>query len=269
MLAAPGENKRPLFEAKEINNFYLENGPKIFPQKSWGFLTPMANMFGAVMGPKYDGKFLHDKIKNLTNDVTVADTVTNIIVPTFDVKYLQPIIFNTYEAKVDPLKNAHLSDICISTSAAPTYFPAHYFTTRDPAGKLPDREYHLIDGGVAANNPTMAAMSMITKESPSARGPPRWRRSTPRPTAPSGASFDGSMTAASPRSSTSSPMRAPTWSTSTPPCCFRPSALRRTTYASRTTRSRGTHPRSISPPKRTWRRLSGSVRICSRRMCPG
>ncbi|KAM3400244.1 hypothetical protein ACQJBY_005243 [Aegilops geniculata] len=164
MLAAPGDNKRPLFEAKEINNFYLENGPKIFPQKSWGFLTPMANMFGAVMGPKYDGKFLHDKIKSLTNDVTVADTVTNIIVPTFDVKYLQPIIFNTYEAKVDPLKNAHLSDICISTSAAPTYFPAHYFTTRDPAGKLPDREYHLIDGGVAANNPTMAAMSMITKE---------------------------------------------------------------------------------------------------------
>ncbi|KAF7100263.1 hypothetical protein CFC21_101797 [Triticum aestivum] len=164
MLAAPGENKRPLFEAKDINKFYLENGPKIFPQKRLGFLTPMANLFGAVNGPKYDGKFLHDKIKSLTNDVTVADTVTNIIVPTFDIKYLQPVIFNTYEAKVDPLKNAHLSDICISTSAAPTYFPAHYFTTRDPAGKLPDREYHLIDGGVAANNPTMAAMSMITKE---------------------------------------------------------------------------------------------------------
>ncbi|VAI84274.1 unnamed protein product [Triticum turgidum subsp. durum] len=153
-----------LFEAKDINKFYLENGPKIFPQKRLGFLTPMANLFGAVNGPKYDGKFLHDKIKSLTNDVTVADTVTNIIVPTFDIKYLQPVIFNTYEAKVDPLKNAHLSDICISTSAAPTYFPAHYFTTRDPAGKLPDREYHLIDGGVAANNPTMAAMSMITKE---------------------------------------------------------------------------------------------------------
>ncbi|XBI08383.1 hypothetical protein VPH35_136124 [Triticum aestivum] len=164
MLAAPGENKRPLFEAKDINKFYLDNGPKIFPQKRLGFLTPMANLFGAVTGPKYDGKFLHDKIKSLTNDVTVADTVTNIIVPTFDIKYLQPVIFNTYEAKVDPLKNAHLSDICISTSAAPTYFPAHYFTTRDPAGKLPDREYHLIDGGVAANNPTMAAMSMITKE---------------------------------------------------------------------------------------------------------
>uniref|UniRef100_A0A452ZD43 Patatin n=1 Tax=Aegilops tauschii subsp. strangulata TaxID=200361 RepID=A0A452ZD43_AEGTS len=153
-----------IFAAKDINQFYLDNGPKIFPQRRWGFLTPVANLLGAVMGPKYDGKFLHDKIKNLTNDVTVADTVTNIVVPTFDIKYLQPVIFNTYEAKVDPLKNAHLSDICISTSAAPTYFPAHHFTTHDPLGKLPDREYHLVDGGVAANNPTMVAMSMITQE---------------------------------------------------------------------------------------------------------
>jgi hypothetical protein len=117
-----------------------------------------------VRGPKYDGEFLHEKIKSLTNDMTMADTLTNIVVPTFDVKFLQPVIFNTYEAKQDPLKNAHLSDICISTSAAPTFFPAHFFKTSDPSGKLPDREYNLIDGGVAANNPTMAAMSMITKE---------------------------------------------------------------------------------------------------------
>ncbi|KAM0853314.1 hypothetical protein ACQ4PT_051157 [Festuca glaucescens] len=164
MLAAPGENKRPLFAAKDINKFYLDNGPKIFPQARSGFLAPVTSLVGSLMGPKYDGKFLHDKIKSLTNDVTLADTLTNIIVPTFDVKFLQPIIFNTYEAKKDPLKNAHLSDICISTSAAPTYFPAHYFKTQDPSGKLPDSEYNLIDGGVAANNPTMAAMSMITKE---------------------------------------------------------------------------------------------------------
>ena len=131
---------------------------------SYGFLTPVTRLFGAVMGPKYDGKFLHDKSKSLTNNVRLADTVTNIVVPTFDIKCLQPVLFNTYEAKADPLKNAHLSDICISTSAAPTYFPAHFFNIEDPLGKVPHREYHLIDGGVAANNPTMAAMSMITKE---------------------------------------------------------------------------------------------------------
>uniref|UniRef100_A0A452ZD40 Patatin n=1 Tax=Aegilops tauschii subsp. strangulata TaxID=200361 RepID=A0A452ZD40_AEGTS len=264
MLAAPGENKRPLFAAKDINQFYLDNGPKIFPQRRWGFLTPVANLLGAVMGPKYDGKFLHDKIKNLTNDVTVADTVTNIVVPTFDIKYLQPVIFNTYEAKVDPLKNAHLSDICISTSAAPTYFPAHHFTTHDPLGKLPDREYHLVDGGVAANNPTMVAMSMITQEVMRRNPDFTHGKSTPRPTAPSGASSAGSKTAASPRSSTSSPMQAPTWSTSTPPCCSSHYVSRRTTYASRTTHSRGTRPRWISPLRRTCRRSLRSATSCSR-----
>ncbi|CAD6256169.1 unnamed protein product [Miscanthus lutarioriparius] len=165
MLAAPDENRRPLFAAKDLTTFYLENGPKIFPQRKVGWLTPVANLIGTMRGPRYDGVFLHDKIKSLTHDVRIADTVTNIVVPAFDVKYLQPIIFSTYEAKSDALKNAHLSDICISTSAAPTYFPAHYFTTEPgPGDGRPPREYHLVDGGVAANNPTMIAMSMLTKE---------------------------------------------------------------------------------------------------------
>jgi hypothetical protein len=33
MLTAPGEDNRPLFAAKDINPFYIENGPAIFPQR--------------------------------------------------------------------------------------------------------------------------------------------------------------------------------------------------------------------------------------------
>lgn len=33
MLAAPNENKRPYFAAKDIRPFFLENCPKIFPQR--------------------------------------------------------------------------------------------------------------------------------------------------------------------------------------------------------------------------------------------
>jgi patatin-like phospholipase/acyl hydrolase len=171
MLASPDENRRPLFAARDITTFYLENGPKIFPQRSRriGILKPAANLLSVMRGPKYDGAFLHGKIKSLTRDVRIADTVTNVVVPAFDVKCLQPVIFSTYEAKHDPLKNAHLSDICISTAAAPTYFPAHFFRTEagpgaGSGGASSSREYHLVDGGVAANNPTMVAMSMLTKE---------------------------------------------------------------------------------------------------------
>lgn len=47
-----------------------------------------------------------------------------------------------------------LSDICIATSAAPTYLPAHYFTKQDEKGKV-IKEFNLIDGAVAANNPVI------------------------------------------------------------------------------------------------------------------
>lgn len=31
MLSAPNKESRPLYAAKDINNFYLEHSPKIFP----------------------------------------------------------------------------------------------------------------------------------------------------------------------------------------------------------------------------------------------
>jgi patatin-like phospholipase/acyl hydrolase len=55
------------------------------------------------------------------------------------------------QAKHNDLKNARLADICIGTSAAPTFLPAHYFETKDAKGNT--RSFDLIDGGVAANNP--------------------------------------------------------------------------------------------------------------------
>jgi patatin-like phospholipase/acyl hydrolase len=32
MLTAPNKENRPMYAAKEINNFYLDHSPKIFPQ---------------------------------------------------------------------------------------------------------------------------------------------------------------------------------------------------------------------------------------------
>ncbi|XP_059623824.1 patatin-like protein 3 isoform X2 [Cornus florida] len=163
MLAAPNKNNRPMYAAKDINNFYLQHTPKIFPQSSGkSFLDMVTGLIGAVSGPKYDGKYLKSLTKELLGDLTIKQTLTNVVIPAFDIKHLQPIIFTTSDAKVNVSKNALLSDICLSTSAAPTYLPAHYFETKDADGKT--RTFDLIDGGVAANNPTLMAISHIAKE---------------------------------------------------------------------------------------------------------
>ncbi|KAH0971396.1 hypothetical protein GBA52_023552 [Prunus armeniaca] len=163
MLTAPNKDNRPLYEAKDIITFYLDHSPKIFPQNSANnLLTSITSVVRAVIGPKYDGKYLRKVINGLLSDLTLKQTLTTVIIPTFDIKYLQPVIFSTTDAKESALKNAKLSDICISTSAAPTYLPAHYFEVKDSEGKT--RTFDLVDGGVAANNPTMLALSHIYRE---------------------------------------------------------------------------------------------------------
>jgi patatin-like phospholipase/acyl hydrolase len=48
--------------------------------------------------------------------------------------------------------DACLADVCISTSAAPTFLPAHYFETVDHHTGA-SCSFNVIDGGIVANNP--------------------------------------------------------------------------------------------------------------------
>ncbi|KAL3505176.1 hypothetical protein ACH5RR_035017 [Cinchona calisaya] len=162
MLAAPNEKKRPLFAAKEIKDFYLDNSSKIFPQESNLLLGHADKLVKAVTGPKYDGKYLHDLLREKLGETKLHETLTNVVIPTFDIKLLQPTIFSSYAMEHHPSLDALLRDICIGTSAAPTYLPAHKFETKDSDGSV--REFNLIDGGVAANNPALVAMTQVTKE---------------------------------------------------------------------------------------------------------
>nr|XP_027085796.1 patatin-like protein 2 [Coffea arabica] len=161
MLTAPNENNRPLYAAKDIKDFYLENCPKIFPQES-NFLGQAQQELRLLSGPKYDGKYLHNLLQQKVGKTKLHQTLTNVVIPTFDIKLLQPTIFSSYAIKNEPSLDGVLSDICTGTSAAPTFLPAHHFETKNSDGSK--REFNLVDGGVAANNPTLVAMNQVTRE---------------------------------------------------------------------------------------------------------
>ncbi|KAI3680164.1 hypothetical protein L2E82_50610 [Cichorium intybus] len=161
MLTAPDQIKRPLYAAKDIVPFYMEHGPQIFPQYR-GVCGSIVKTLKMLIGPKYDGNYLRKLIKEKLGNTRLNETLTNVVIPTFDIQRLQPIMFSTYEAKITPCYNAQLSDICISTSAAPTYFPPYYFKNDNEDGN--GEEFNLVDGGVAANNPALVAISQVTKQ---------------------------------------------------------------------------------------------------------
>ncbi|KAL1188902.1 Patatin-like protein 1 [Cardamine amara subsp. amara] len=161
MVTVPDDTGRPLFAAKDIVPFYLEHSPKIFPQPE-GLFALLPKLPKLLSGPKYDGKYLRNLLSKFLGEKRLHQTITNVVIPTFDIKRLQPTIFSSYQSLVDPSLNVKVSDICIGTSAAPTFFPPHYFSNEDSQGKT--TEFHLVDGGVTANNPTLVAITAVSKQ---------------------------------------------------------------------------------------------------------
>eukprot|EP00250_Pteridium_aquilinum_P010981 c19764_g1_i1 orf=207-1379(-) len=145
ILSAPDDKGRPLFTAKDAMEFYTKQGPNIFAKRGIPFLTQL-------LGPKYSPNFLEKALKENLKDLKMKDTLTELLVPTFDIKIMQPTIFSTAEAKQDESKNAYVRDVLRGTSAAPTYFPPYLFHTTTSTGE--ERAFNLVDGGVGMNNPT-------------------------------------------------------------------------------------------------------------------
>ncbi|KAI3980774.1 hypothetical protein MKX01_025339 [Papaver californicum] len=190
MLSTPNENNRPLYAAKDIFPFYFSECPKIFCEESkvhrqatkrykfpwsddpnwlsevtWKKIAStayvsvkyfMAWLLTVVFHPKYDGKYLRMKISDILGARKLNETLTNILITSFDIKLLHPIIFSSFQAKRDITKVVLLSDVVTSSSAAPFYLPPHFFRTNTAI-------YNLVDGGVAANNPTLLAIREATK----------------------------------------------------------------------------------------------------------
>ncbi|CAH9101394.1 unnamed protein product [Cuscuta europaea] len=110
--------------------------------------------------PMYDGVYLHSKIKNMIGDIKLNQTLTNVVIPTYDVHHLKPVIFSSFQARKEASKNPKLTDVCIATSAAPIYLPPHSFELQSSQGI---EKFNLVDGGVVANNPVLVAISEAAK----------------------------------------------------------------------------------------------------------
>jgi patatin-like phospholipase/acyl hydrolase len=64
------------------------------------------------------------------------------------------------QARLDPLENAQLKLVCQATAAAPTYLPPVQFTLTNSSTNE-TRDFNLIDGGVAVNNPVCLAFAQL------------------------------------------------------------------------------------------------------------
>ncbi|BFI36763.1 hypothetical protein MARPO_0106s0025 [Marchantia polymorpha] len=159
MLTAPDVNKRPLLTATQAKQFYLDKAATIFPKP--GIFSSVTSL----LGPKYSASPMKKILADTLKDLKVTDSVTDLLITTFDTKTQQPVFFDKQVAQRVPRFNATLQDLCLATTAAPTFFPAHQFDVPDPdQGEGKTHQYNLIDGGVTANNPAEVAILHAVKD---------------------------------------------------------------------------------------------------------
>jgi hypothetical protein len=69
------------------------------PNCSFPLFPHVTKIVRALSGPKYDGKYLHNIIREKLGSLRLHQTLTNVVIPTFDIKRLQPTIFSSYEVE--------------------------------------------------------------------------------------------------------------------------------------------------------------------------
>lgn len=161
----------------EIVKFYsLESGrpQRIFPPTIRSYFSGVINRFHlGISQPMYDGKGLEAVLQNIFKTATFDTLKIQTLVTSYDVYNGQAIVFNSRQPECETLR---IWEVCRSSAAAPVAFPAHilkdpkflnywknkgYKSTRSPYDNqdcIP-----LVDGGVAANNPTLCAVAEAVK----------------------------------------------------------------------------------------------------------
>jgi len=140
-LAKPeGNTKRPQFSATDLVNFYEDDGPRIFGEKT-GIVLPWSR-------PRYNVSPLQQVLLERFGDSALKDLLGNVAVTAYDMTARAPKIFRSWVAREIPGENFLNRDVARSTSAAPTYFSPAYIQDIQK-----QTHYHLVDGGVFANNP--------------------------------------------------------------------------------------------------------------------
>ena len=136
-----------------LRHLYYEKAPAIFVDTLLDDVTDLWGLFGS----EYDTHNLREELQRILKDTRLSDLQKKVFVPAFDLdnekpdpmeRRWAPKFFHNYDG-VDSDGERMAAKIALYTCLAPTYFPS---------------EDGYIDGGVCANNPSMAALAQTQDE---------------------------------------------------------------------------------------------------------
>jgi hypothetical protein len=149
-LTAPADDRpsRPRMDGSSLVGLYRKRGPAIFRRSALHRLTTVDGW----IGPKHTAEGLRHALEQELGGPSMSDALRDLVVTAYDMTHLEPYFFKRWRARERTDRDHSMVDAGLATSSAPTYFPSY-----DLAGRA------LVDGGVFASNPTIAAIAEALK----------------------------------------------------------------------------------------------------------
>jgi predicted acylesterase/phospholipase RssA len=143
----PDRPDRPRWSGERLADLYVSGGPEIFGDR----LQRLRSLWGWV-APKHSAGGLRRALAERFGEALLREALRELIVTSYDMHEPGPHFFKRWRARESGERDAPMVDVGLATAAAPTYFPSH------PVDRRP-----LVDGGVFAANPVIAAVAEALK----------------------------------------------------------------------------------------------------------
>ncbi len=157
----PHLSKHSLYSADDVVDLYINECKNIFrPRSLLGYLFESKYKTGPAYAT-FDKYFSNIKLSQVRSDC-------DLLVTYYNLTNNRPAFFKSHKAKNPALarnEDFYLKDIIASTTAAPTYFKEFklYTAYSKDHPKIHSNNYiSAIDGGVAANDPSICALAEAT-----------------------------------------------------------------------------------------------------------
>jgi patatin-like phospholipase/acyl hydrolase len=142
----------PAFGAADLIGLYESEGPEIFHRS----LVKRITSADGYVDERYDDAGLDAALRRYLGATRLSETLADVFITAYEIERRTSFFFRSSRARTDPAHDFTLVDAARATAAAPTYFEP--VRVRDVAGAA---SWTLVDGGVFATNPAMAAYAEL------------------------------------------------------------------------------------------------------------
>jgi predicted acylesterase/phospholipase RssA len=159
-LTVPNAEGKPLLTAKKLARIYMKTAAKTFNVSLWHRIETAD---GAI-GPKYQVSHLYRQVNKFEQGQYLADLLSNVAIPAFDLQNKRPILFTSWGARAGTEYNYPLAPVVAGAAAAPGFFAPVTLETRRG-----DKKHLLVDGAIILNSPALQGYLLARHRYPNAQ----------------------------------------------------------------------------------------------------